>query len=61
MTKTTSETPQEFDSVILSGDEETTKKCYESPLLIEWGSIVELTGGGLSGTVDGDFSGSGGV
>jgi hypothetical protein len=37
------------------------RKPYESPCLQEWGSILELTKGPLSGTVDGDFSGSGGV
>jgi len=38
-----------------------SRKPYESPSLQEWGSILELTKGPLSGTVDGDFSGSGGV
>jgi len=35
-------------------------KPYTSPLLLEWGSILELTGGQLAGTIDDGFSGSGG-
>jgi len=37
------------------------RKPYESPRLQEWGSIMELTKGSLSGTVDDDFNGTGGV
>jgi hypothetical protein len=36
-------------------------KPYTSPLLLEWGSIVELTGGPIAGTIDDGFSGSGGL
>jgi len=36
-----------------------SKKGYQSPSLMEWGSIVELTGGPGFDINDGDFSGSG--
>ena len=36
------------------------KKPYQSPALVEWGSIVEMTRGPLADTQDDDFSGSGG-
>jgi hypothetical protein len=38
-----------------------SRKSYESPVLVEWGSIIELTAGGFVADEDGDFSGSGGV
>jgi hypothetical protein len=37
------------------------RKPYEGPVLVEWGSIVELTAGAFVADEDGDFSGSGGV
>jgi hypothetical protein len=37
------------------------KKFYERPLLREWGSILELTGGPKADIQDDDFSGSNGV
>lgn len=33
------------------------KKFYKSPELHEWGSILELTGGGLAEITDADFNG----
>ncbi len=61
MTKTP-EAP-EPGSVVLQPDETgSPRKPYESPVLMEWGSIVELTGGQLSDLTDADFNGgSGGV
>ncbi|HEY0514522.1 MAG TPA: lasso RiPP family leader peptide-containing protein [Thermoanaerobaculia bacterium] len=35
------------------------RKPYESPVLREWGSILELTAGGGFDVNDGDFTGSG--
>jgi len=38
------------------------RKSYESPRLLDWGSILELTSGaGGFDVTDGDFSGSGGT
>lgn len=37
-----------------------SRKPYESPELLEWGSIQELTAGPLFDTSDADFGGSGG-
>lgn len=38
------------------------RKPYESPRLQDWGSLLELTAGGLSDITDADFNGgSGGV
>ena len=48
-------------SVPLSVEHAPPRKPYQGPRLQEWGAIAELTKGPLSGTVDGDFSGSGGV
>jgi len=36
------------------------KKPYRSPELRDWGSILELTAGGIFNVDDGDFGGSGG-
>jgi hypothetical protein len=33
---------------------------YQSPVLVEWGSLVELTRGPNFDVQDGDFTGSGG-
>jgi hypothetical protein len=55
------ETALQPGSVPLSIEDAPPRRPYGSPRLVEWGSIVELTRGPLSGTVDGDFSGSGGV
>ena len=61
MTKATKTTP-ELGSVDPSGEHAPPpRKSYESPRLQEWGSILELTKGGFAGTVDDDFSGTGGV
>jgi hypothetical protein len=32
---------------------------YQSPILVEWGSLVDLTRGPLADVQDDDFSGSG--
>lgn len=37
------------------------RKAYEKPILLDWGSIVELTGGPLADISDDGFSSSGGV
>ena len=37
------------------------RKPYQSPVLVEWGSLVELTRGPRADVQDDDFSGSGGV
>lgn len=37
------------------------RKPYQSPELVEWGSLVELTRGPRADIQDDDFSGSGGV
>lgn len=47
-------------SVPLSPRHDTFRKPYQKPLLVEWGSIVELTGGPLQDIQDDDFSGSNG-
>jgi hypothetical protein len=42
--------------------EQDLKKPYESPLLRDWGSLLELTGGALADITDANFDGgSGGV
>jgi hypothetical protein len=38
-----------------------TRKPYQSPVLVEWGSLVDLTRGPKADIQDDDFSGSGGV
>jgi hypothetical protein len=38
-----------------------SKKSYEPPTLVEWGSIVDLTHGPFANIEDDGFSGSGGV
>jgi hypothetical protein len=48
-------------SMVEPAETNLSKKAYESPVLVDWGSILELTGGPLSSFSDGDFSGSGGV
>jgi hypothetical protein len=41
---------------------EVRRKPYESPLIQDWGSLLELTAGPLSDITDADFNGgSGGV
>ena len=41
---------------------ELRRKPYESPLLRDWGSLLDLTAGHLSDLTDADFNGgSGGV
>ena len=37
------------------------KKEYQSPSLLEWGSLVELTGGPFADIQDDDFTGSGSI
>lgn len=37
------------------------KQAYQSPLITEWGSILELTRGEGFDIADGDFTGSGGT
>ena len=37
------------------------KKRYESPKLVEWGTITEITQGPSTGTTDGNGTGSGGA
>lgn len=53
-------TDPEPNSIRPSPERASPRKPYISPSLLEWGSIVDLTGGPLSGTVDDGFSGSGG-
>jgi hypothetical protein len=62
MTKA-SKAPPEAGSVSLAepAQDGTAKRPYEPPLLVEWGSIIDLTGDKLSSFADGDFTGSGGV
>ncbi|MBW8873574.1 MAG: lasso RiPP family leader peptide-containing protein [Acidobacteria bacterium] len=61
MTKTPE--AQESSSLVLQPDEKgSPRKPYESPVLMEWGSIVELTGGPFADITDEGFNGgSGGV
>ncbi len=43
-------------------EQDMSRKPYESPQLRDWGSLLELTAGGLSDITDADFNGgSGGV
>lgn len=35
-----------------------SKKVYREPELVEWGSIMDLTRGGMAGGEDGDFTGT---
>lgn len=44
-----------------SDKQQATKKRYESPQLVEWGSVEELTNGPGTGNADGDWTGSGGT
>jgi len=45
-----------------SSEHDPPRKPYEGPRLQDWGSLLELTGGGLSDITDADFNGgSGGV
>lgn len=44
-----------------AADEPSRRKPYESPALIEWGTITELTHGPAADIQDDGFSGSGGV
>lgn len=37
------------------------RKPYTGPLLVEWGSILELTAGPFADVTDADVGGSGGV
>lgn len=37
------------------------KKVYAAPVLVDWGTLVELTGGPAADIADDGFSGSGGV
>jgi hypothetical protein len=49
-------------SLAKAAQDRTVKRPYESPRLVEWGSIIDLTGQDkLSSFDDGDFTGSGGV
>lgn len=59
MTKTTEAIPK--SGLIASSDEHAPPlKPYKSPLLREWGSILELTGGPTAGFKDAGFHGSSG-
>lgn len=40
---------------------ETPRKPYRPPEMKRWGSLAELTQGPINGSVDGNFSGSGGA
>ncbi|MFL6258780.1 MAG: lasso RiPP family leader peptide-containing protein [Thermoanaerobaculia bacterium] len=42
-----------------SSEQGPSRNPYQSPLLVEWGSLVDLTGGPLADVQDDDFSGSG--
>jgi hypothetical protein len=49
-------------SLPVSAEHELHRQPYESPLLREWGSLLEMTGGALSDLTDANFNGgSGGV
>lgn len=56
-------TTGELGSAVRSSEYSPPKKPYEGPQLKEWGSILELTGSGLSDfeDVNNDQSGSGGL
>jgi hypothetical protein len=60
MTKS-DECTQELRSVPQLAELPPPKKIYDKPLLREWGSILELTGGPKADIQDDDFSGSNGV
>jgi hypothetical protein len=49
------------DSGGARAEESSCKKPYESPALIEWGTITDLTHGPTADIQDDGFSGSGGV
>lgn len=40
-----------------SGDSPASRKTYQRPHLVEWGSLVDLTRGGFSGLDDLPFDG----
>jgi hypothetical protein len=52
-------TPHEARESFSGGD--TEKKPYSAPEMVCWGTLESLTLGLIGGTVDGNFSGSGGV
>jgi hypothetical protein len=56
-----SKTDPESNSIRPSTERASPRKPYMSPSLLEWGSIVDLTGGPLFDVNDGDFSSSGGT
>jgi hypothetical protein len=60
MTKDAETTP-EPGSASPNSEHGPPRKGYQSPSLVEWGSLVELTRGPLADIQDDDFSGSGGV
>jgi hypothetical protein len=39
-------------------EEQPKKKAYRAPELVAWGTITDLTRGGLFGNDDGDFTGT---
>ena len=53
------ETTEEPGSVSPLFQAGSSRKAYRSPSLVEWGSLVELTGGPLADVQDDDFNGSG--
>jgi hypothetical protein len=55
-----SKTDPESNSIRPSPERASPRKPYMSPSLLEWGSIVDLTGGPLSDINDDGFSSSGG-
>jgi hypothetical protein len=54
------EATQEAGSVPISGPG-LSRKPYQSPTMVEWGSLVELTQGLAADIQDDGFIGSGGV
>lgn len=61
MTNMTEPSPEPVSVSGVSQEAGPGRKAYEAPALVEWGSILELTAGGLASDEDGDFTGSGGV
>lgn len=46
------------DGIVRKDEGEVGKRAYVTPELIQWGTILDLTQGGLNGIEDGDFSGT---
>jgi len=53
------DTAQESHSDAPTPRDGSPKKAYHPPTLVDWGSLLELTGGPAFDIQDGDFQGSG--